>query len=45
MVAQPGRIFIINMQTREIKVMNFLSKEDQDKEAQLHNEMNADTKD
>ena len=29
---QPGRAFIINMQTREIKVMNFLSKEDQEKE-------------
>jgi len=29
---QPGRAFLINMQTREIKIMNFLSKEDQDKE-------------
>lgn len=26
---QPARAFIINMQTREVKVMNFLSKEDQ----------------
>ena len=31
--AQPARAFIINMQTREIKVMNFLSKEDQEKES------------
>ncbi|MFA5796721.1 MAG: metallophosphoesterase [Candidatus Woesearchaeota archaeon] len=30
--AQPGRAFIINMQTREVKVMNFLSREDQEKE-------------
>jgi len=29
---QPARAFIINMQTREIKIMNFLSKEDQEKE-------------
>jgi DNA polymerase II small subunit len=30
---QPARAFIINMQTREVKVMNFLSKEDQEKES------------
>ncbi len=30
--AQPARAFIINMQTREVKVMNFLSREDQEKE-------------
>jgi DNA polymerase II small subunit len=29
---QPARAFLVNMQTREVKVMNFLSKEDQDKE-------------
>ncbi len=31
--AQPARAFIINMQTREVKVMNFLSREDQEKES------------
>ena len=30
---QPARAFIINMQTREVKVMNFLSKEEQEKES------------
>jgi DNA polymerase II small subunit len=30
--AQPARAFIIDMHTREAKIMNFLSKEDQDKE-------------
>ena len=29
---QPARIFLVNMNTREIKIMNFLSKEDQEKE-------------
>jgi len=29
---QPARAFIVNMQTREVKVMNFLSKEEQEKE-------------
>ena len=29
---QPARAFIIDMQTREVKIMNFLSKEDQEKE-------------
>ncbi len=31
--AQPARAFIIDMHTREAKIMNFLSKEDQDKES------------
>jgi DNA polymerase II small subunit len=31
---QPARAFIIDMQTREVKIMNFLSKEDQEKEQQ-----------
>ncbi len=31
-VPQPARISLINMQTREIKILNFLSKEDQEKE-------------
>jgi len=30
--AQPARAFIIDMHTREAKIMNFLSKENQDKE-------------
>jgi DNA polymerase II small subunit len=30
--AQPARAFIIDMHTREAKIMNFLSKEEQDKE-------------
>lgn len=30
---QPARAFIVNMQTREVKVMNFLSKEDQEKDS------------
>jgi len=30
--AQPARAFIIDMRTREVKIMNFLSKEDQDKD-------------
>jgi len=30
--AQPARAFIVDMHTREVKIMNFLSKEDQDKE-------------
>ncbi|HYD03091.1 MAG TPA: metallophosphoesterase [Alphaproteobacteria bacterium] len=29
---QPGRAFIVDMHTREVKVMNFLSREDQEKE-------------
>jgi len=31
--AQPGRAFIVDMKTREVKIMNFLSKEDQEKES------------
>jgi len=31
---QPGRAFIINMQTREVKIMNFLSRDDQEKESE-----------
>jgi DNA polymerase II small subunit len=30
---QPARAFIIDMQTREVKIMNFLSKEEQEKES------------
>jgi len=30
--AQPARAFIVDMHTREVKIMNFLSKEEQDKE-------------
>lgn len=30
--AQPARAFIVNMKTREVMIMNFLSKEDQEKE-------------
>jgi len=30
--AQPGRAFIVDMKTREVKIMNFLSKDDQEKE-------------
>jgi DNA polymerase II small subunit len=29
--AQPARAFIVDMKTREVKIMNFLSKEDQEK--------------
>lgn len=29
---QPGRAFVINMQTREVKIMNFLSKEETEKQ-------------
>ncbi|MGV8171604.1 MAG: hypothetical protein ACP5OA_02825, partial [Candidatus Woesearchaeota archaeon] len=31
--AQPARAFIVDMHTREVKIMNFLSREDQDKES------------
>ena len=31
--AQPARAFIVDMHTREVKIMNFLSKEDQEKES------------
>jgi DNA polymerase II small subunit len=36
--AQPGRAFIINMQTREVKMMNFLSKEKEEHEKELAGE-------
>ncbi len=39
--AQPGRAFIVNMRTREVKMINFLSKEDQEKDAA---EVKADSK-
>lgn len=31
--AQPARAFIVDMRTREVKIMNFLSKDEQDKES------------
>jgi DNA polymerase II small subunit len=36
--AQPARAFIVNMKTREVMIMNFLSKEDQEKEGQAKEE-------
>lgn len=41
MIPQPARIALINMQTREIKVMNFLSKEEQEQEAAKEAETQA----
>lgn len=35
---QPGRIILVNLKTREVKVMNFLSKEQQLKELKEQNE-------
>jgi len=32
--AQPGRAFIVDMHTREVKIMNFLAREEQEKEEQ-----------
>jgi DNA polymerase II small subunit len=32
---QPGRAFIVNMQTREVKIMNFLSKEETEKQEEM----------
>ena len=40
--AQPGRAFVVNMRTREVKMINFLSKEDQEKDAKEANDANND---
>ena len=40
-IPEPGRLPLINLQTREVKVLNFLSREDQEKEAQQHAEVAA----
>ena len=36
--AQPARAFIVDMKTREVKIMNFLSREDQEKEEPVKKE-------
>jgi DNA polymerase II small subunit len=36
--AQPARAFIVNMKTREVMIMNFLSREEQDKEIPINPE-------
>jgi DNA polymerase II small subunit len=37
--AQPARAFIVDMHTREVKIMNFLSREVQEKETETDREM------
>ena len=40
--AQPARAFIVDMKTREVKIMNFLSKEEQEKEEPHKEEMHKE---